>query len=174
MSFNSKSNLFITIHLTKLYFFIFCKAKCHNKGSGKAPATCAFYQELNATEGNNANINPIAVRSSLSIGSSKDFVDSDSEEGGEDDVDFETGEDGDQTVPSENNKKVEKEKRKRKYESTVSKSTKSLISWLEDWKREQETKLEEDQIREEEHQTEILERMDRLERIAEEKNDILK
>ena len=123
------------------------------------------------------NINPVAVRSSLSINKDGCFNDSDEDgEIAEDSSEREEG-DEDQTVPGEEAKQTndkKNNKRKRVYESTISKSANSLMQYVNDWRKEQATEISTEETEEAKFRKDLIDRMDTQAKLDKEKNDLIR
>lgn len=123
----------------------------NRKKSGAARITCKYYEELNRILGTKPNVDPHDL-----VGN----VDNDLNDYNDDATVPEAEAIAEKSI-------VEQPKKKRKYTSSVETSTQNLMSWMDDWAKKEEKKEEERERRQEN-------RLERLEALAQEKNDILR
>ena len=129
----------------------------HNNKSGNDKRSCLFYSELNNLFGFKPNVKPHATLSSSGIGDSSRA----GTKRGHVEIDENTG--GDSEVSS-SSKGLPPKKKKKEYISQATKSTNSMLMWLEAY---EERKVEREAARAANQEKMHLQKMDLFQKILE-------
>ena len=110
-----------------------CIDNIRKSGNGKKPL-CKYFQQLDEINGEKPNIHPQSVLSSSGLGNISQGVTRKNETF----PSSSTATSANVSQPPVNENKDEPEKKKRRYESTVTKSTNSILMWLESYEKKVE------------------------------------